>query len=149
MLHFWAKSQLFSTNRKFFLQIKTIFYKTQLSYKSQLLSNYFLQSCNFFLQIFFLEWRYLQLISSQCYISIPLECIGKSDFLFSGNIEIKYWQETGLQRWPAWIFLVSAYTALTHFSPMSYFNTPWKRQKTYGCLTFSGGVEMWYWTKIG
>ena len=31
---------------------------------------------------------------------------------------------------------------LTHFSPMSHFYTPWKR-------TFSGGIEMWHWTKMG
>ena len=38
---------------------------------------------------------------------------------------------------------------LTNFSPMSHFYTPWKRQKTYGFLTFSGGIEMWHWTKMG
>ena len=31
---------------------------------------------------------------------------------------------------------------LTHFSPMSHFYTPRKRQKTYGFLTFSGRIEM-------
>ena len=31
---------------------------------------------------------------------------------------------------------------LTHFSPVSYFYTPRKRQKTFGFLTFSGGIEM-------
>ena len=37
---------------------------------------------------------------------------------------------------------------LTYFSPMSYFYTPWKLQKTYGFLTFSGGIEMWLkWVK--
>ena len=30
---------------------------------------------------------------------------------------------------------------LTHFSPVSNFFTPWKRQKTFGFLTFSGGIE--------
>ena len=30
---------------------------------------------------------------------------------------------------------------------MSHFYTPWKRQKTIGFLTFSGGIEMYYWTK--
>ena len=30
---------------------------------------------------------------------------------------------------------------LTHFSPVSHFYTPWKRQKTFGFLTFSGGIE--------
>ena len=38
---------------------------------------------------------------------------------------------------------------LTHFSPMSHFYTPWKRQKTIGFLTFSGGIEMGHWTKMG
>ena len=35
---------------------------------------------------------------------------------------------------------------LTHFSPVSHFYTPWKCQKTFGFLTFSGGIEMWHWT---
>ena len=38
---------------------------------------------------------------------------------------------------------------LTHFSPVSHFCTPWKRQKTFGFLTFSGGIEIWHWTKMG
>ena len=37
---------------------------------------------------------------------------------------------------------------LIHFSPISHFYNPWKRQKTYGFLTFSEGIEMWHWTKI-
>ena len=43
---------------------------------------------------------------------------------------------------------------LTHFSPVSHFYTPWKRQKTFGFLTFSeglaflGGIEMWHWNKM-
>ena len=32
---------------------------------------------------------------------------------------------------------------------MSHFYSPWKRQKTIGFLTFSGGIEMWHWTKMG
>ena len=39
--------------------------------------------------------------------------------------------------------------SLTHFSSVSHFYTPWKRQKTFGFLTFSGGMEMWHWTKMG
>ena len=35
-------------------------------------------------------------------------------------------------------------TLLTHFSLMSHFYTPWKRQKTIGFLLFSGGIEMWH-----
>ena len=38
---------------------------------------------------------------------------------------------------------------LTHFSPVSYFYIPWKRQKTVGFLTFSEDIEMWHWTKMG
>ena len=43
---------------------------------------------------------------------------------------------------------------LTHFSPVSHFYSSWKRQKTFGfltfsgCLTFLGGIEMWHWTKM-
>ena len=37
---------------------------------------------------------------------------------------------------------------LTHFSPVPHFYTPWKHQKTFGFLTFSGGIEMWHWTKM-
>ena len=32
---------------------------------------------------------------------------------------------------------------------MSHFYTLWKRQKTTGFLTFSGGIEMWHWSKMG
>ena len=31
---------------------------------------------------------------------------------------------------------------------MSYFYNPWKRQKTFGFLTVSGGVEMEHWAKM-
>ena len=34
-------------------------------------------------------------------------------------------------------------TPLKYFSPVSHFYTPWKRQKTKGFLTYSGGIEMW------
>ena len=32
---------------------------------------------------------------------------------------------------------------------MSHFYTPWKLQKTKGFLTFSGGIEMEHWSKMG
>ena len=38
---------------------------------------------------------------------------------------------------------------ITHFSPVSHFYIPWKRQTTFGFLTFSGGIEMRHWTKMG
>ena len=34
---------------------------------------------------------------------------------------------------------------LTHFNPILHFHTSWKRR----FLTFSGGIEMWQWTKMG
>ena len=34
---------------------------------------------------------------------------------------------------------------LTLFRQMSHFYTPWKRQKSKGFLTFSGGIEMGHW----
>ena len=40
------------------------------------------------------------------------------------------------------------YTCLTQFRPMSHFNISWKCRKTYGFLTFSGGIDMWHWTKM-
>ena len=38
---------------------------------------------------------------------------------------------------------------LTHFNPMFHFYTPWKRQKIFGFLTFSGGIELKHWAKMG
>ena len=38
---------------------------------------------------------------------------------------------------------------VTHFKPMFNFYTPWKLQKTWGFLTFSGGVEMKQWLEKG
>ena len=42
---------------------------------------------------------------------------------------------------------------LTHFSPISHFYAPWKRQKTIcltlGFLTFPVSIEMWHSTKMG
>ena len=35
---------------------------------------------------------------------------------------------------------LSGFVILTHFSPVSHFDTPCKRQKTKGFLTFSGGI---------
>ena len=49
-----------------------------------------------------------------------------------------------------WLLLLWALNwFLTHYSPVSHFYTPWKRQETFGFLTFSGGIEMWHWTKMG
>ena len=40
-------------------------------------------------------------------------------------------------------------TFLDHFSAMFHFYTPSKRQKTKVFLTFSWGIEMEHWAKIG
>ena len=33
--------------------------------------------------------------------------------------------------------------SLAYFKPMFHFYTPWKRQKTRGFVTFSGGIELY------
>ena len=38
---------------------------------------------------------------------------------------------------------------LTLFTPMSHFYIPWKRYKTFGFLTFSGGTEIGHWREKG
>ena len=38
---------------------------------------------------------------------------------------------------------------LTHFLPLVYFYTPWKHQKTFCFLMFSGGIERDQWHKNG
>ena len=51
-----------------------------------------------------------------------------------------------------YFFLVQGFiqaVLLIHFSQVSRFYTPWNCQKSYGFLTFSGGIEMWHWTKMG
>ena len=45
--------------------------------------------------------------------------------------------------------IVTFFYFLTHSSPVSHFYTPWKRQESKDFLTFSGGIEMWHWTKMG
>ena len=47
------------------------------------------------------------------------------------------------------VLLVDAENAFSLFSLVSHFYTPWKHQKTFGFLTFSDGIEMWHWTKMG
>ena len=37
----------------------------------------------------------------------------------------------------------------TRFKPVFCFHSPWKRQKTRGFLTFSGGIEMGHGFKMG
>ena len=37
---------------------------------------------------------------------------------------------------------------LTHFRPMFPFYTPWKHQKTFGFLVFSGGIKWEHWPEM-
>ena len=72
--------------------------------------------------------------------------------LFLQKLCINWWSE---QFWSVnrlalcWCFYqsftldIAYFSVLTHFSPVSHFYTLWKRQ------TFSGGIEMWHWTKMG
>ena len=48
-----------------------------------------------------------------------------------------------------WSVSTASVICLTHFSLVSHFYTSWKHQKTFGFLMFSGGIEMWHWTKMG
>ena len=49
-----------------------------------------------------------------------------------------------------WKKLFLKYTEnLTHFNPIFHFYTPWKCQKPFGYLRFSGVVKMKHWSKIG
>ena len=41
-----------------------------------------------------------------------------------------------------YFYQVAKFGDLTHFGPVSHFNTPWKRQKTKS-------IEMWHLTKMG
>ena len=38
---------------------------------------------------------------------------------------------------------------LIYFQRIMYFYSPWKHQKNYGFLMFSGGIELDYWFKMG
>ena len=38
---------------------------------------------------------------------------------------------------------------LTRFVPLLSFETPWKKQKTFGFLVFSGGMERDQWHEMG
>ena len=38
---------------------------------------------------------------------------------------------------------------IRYINPMSLFYSPWKCQKAFGFLTFSGGMETEHWTKMG
>ena len=41
------------------------------------------------------------------------------------------------------------FIVITNFGSMFHLYTPWKRQKTFGFLTFSGGIEMEHWPEMG
>ena len=62
--------------------------------------------------------------------------------MFSGGIE----RETSGKKWVNQVISFkinfSSLALLTHILPMLHFCTPWKRPKTEGFLTLSGGTEM-------
>ena len=60
----------------------------------------------------------------------------------------KKWQNFEISYENSSYYELSA-SVLNHFSAVLHFYTPWKRQKTFGFLTFSWGMEMWHWTKMG
>ena len=45
--------------------------------------------------------------------------------------------------------MVNATFKLTHFQPVFHLYNPWKHQKTYGFLMFSGRIEVEHWLKKG
>ena len=46
------------------------------------------------------------------------------------------------------LFLVKANNQISSNISKSHFYAPWKRQKTID-LTFTGGTELWHWSKMG
>ena len=44
---------------------------------------------------------------------------------------------------------ISFLSILIYFSQMLYFCNSWTRHKTFGFLTFPGGIEMEHWAKMG
>ena len=65
----------------------------------------------------------------------------------NGN-KIQNRQITQIKDISPWIF-VSFLVPLTLFSPMFHVYTSWKRPKTFGFLTFSGGIVIEHWAKAG
>ena len=61
-----------------------------------------------------------------------------------GVNEENYWAESHLEACQT-----SIASRLNLFSLVSHLSTPWKRQKTFDFMTFSGGIEIWLWTKMG
>ena len=64
-------------------------------------------------------------------------------------ISTKTWL-THVVLWSFWYLntFSRTFNTLPHFMPMFHFYTPWKRQKTKGFLTFSGGIEMEHWNEL-
>ena len=51
-----------------------------------------------------------------------------------------------------WFYNISEkckWATLTHFQTMFHFYTSLKNHKTLGFLTFSGGIEVEHWLKMG
>ena len=80
---------------------------------------------------------------SSIYVLCPGRTYGKADHIPSNFLmAVVLYKFSLVHSWKLCLIL-------THFSPVSHFYTPWKHQKTFGFLTFSGSIEMWHWIKMG
>ena len=88
----------------------------------------------------------------------PCQCLFFKFFVYSENQKIEWWLENEeylvnlkhfKQSFSGSKKLSKMFMHLTHFRLMFHFYTAWKRQKIKGFLTFSKGVEMKHWSKMG
>ena len=83
--------------------------------------------------------RYLQLIER---LFLQKLCINWwSEQFWSINRLALCWFVLDWLTYQSFTLDIAYFSVLTHFSPVSHFYTPWKRQKTFGFLTLSGGIE--------
>ena len=88
-------------------------------------------------------WLILYFFKLTCQWLIHCEPI--FHFYIPLKMSVNLWfQDSSAVQLPQLYFLL-----LSHFSPVWHFYTPWKCQKTKSFLTFSGGIEIWHWTKMG
>ena len=104
-----------------------------------------------------LLWIIKYPLGKVCLLCKGIHCTFNS-FFFRKWIIIKLshvFSNRNFHNWDTRQFILSRWKlfpllhASTHFSPIFYIYTPWKRQKTKGFLMFSGGVEMKLWAKMG
>ena len=88
-------------------------------------------------------WGFKWLLSERPLIHLVTKVLGLHKNLWKRK---RWWFKRHYGWFKSWQIFFSLLPILV---PMSHFYTPWKRQKTYGFRTFSGGIEMWRWTKNG